>query len=225
MSATRDSRGIFLLQDEQLATFRNLGRICGVRLKKAARLCGEDPFLLSVMIFNRFCNRFGRLEQEKGKLRAMLDKKWRQRNPHGSFAPVAAADLAIESYIQRYVRRTMNYLGIFLRKHTGETSASDELGDDKILAQLVLYAANAEQCSFSNNHVSGSGAWRRLCRILREEKRRAMREDNLVVSRDKAMSFLASVFLAQLLGTYRAEPNTAFLDFIVSLHDTVVSAS
>lgn len=225
MSATRDSRGIFLLKDDQLVTFRNLGRICGIRIKQAARLCGEDPCLLSVMILNRFCNKFSRLEHGKRKLREMLDKKWRRKSQHGMFAPARVVDRAIESYTQKYVHRILNFLGNFLSRHTKETSASDELGDDKILAQLVLYAANAEQCSFTDNHFSGSGAWRRLCRILREEKRRAMREDNLTVSRDKAMSFLTSIFLAQLLGTYRAEPHTAFLDFATALHDTVVSAS
>jgi len=225
MSTTRSLGRIFLLQNEQLVTLRNLGWICGVRLKHAARLCGEDPCLLSVMILRRFYNKFGRLEEEKGKLRGMLDKRWRKKNPHSFFAPVVMADQAIELFIQKYAQRVLRFLNNLLRGNVGGIPASSELGDDRILVHLVLYAAHAEQCSFADNHVSSSGAWRRLCRFLREEKRRAVRENDLTGSRDKAMSFLASVFLAQLLSAYRAEPHTAFLDFVTSMHDAAVSAS
>lgn len=225
MSATKDSRGIFLLQGDQLSTLKHLGKVCGVRVKKAARLCGEDPLLLSLMILNRFCNKFSRLERGKRKLQEMLNRKWQQKGCGNIFAPQNIVEQTIDAYSQRYAHQTLHLLSDFLNGDVGGAVVSNKLGDDKILAQLVFYAVSAEQSSFADNHISGSGAWLRLCRILREEKRRAVREGNLVVSRDKAMSFLASVFLAQLISTYRVEPRTAFLNFAIALYDTVDSAS
>ncbi len=186
---------LFVLCGDQLITLKSLGKICGKRLVSAARICGEDPVLLSLILTRNFVATWNKLNKHNPKM------------------------------VRRFVNRIIGLLRRFTKHHVDQVMGrvSKETNAETILARLVLYTVDAEHCH--QDFDRSSVAWKNFCRSLREVKLRAEREKNLPAIREKAMSFLASIFLAQILGTYLIEPKVAILDFVTTILDVTLQTA
>lgn len=202
-----------LLSGDQLNTLNSLGRICGARVYKGARICGENAFHFCLMVSREYLRAVNVLERRFQRL--AKDVGWGDER-----------EQALAKVYASFVSRVMEMLDVFLSSHVRLLHGSEEYSfsrpeqSGKDLALLVVFALDIQSYP-KKKRFSSYKVWRKMWKRIKKAVLAAKSGGYDKRERRKAARFIALVFLAQLLSCYRVEPRTEILSFLSAFLDKV----